>query len=465
MLLHVSRRSFGLGVVVGMCLMAFTASRSGHGADHDTVALRAVELRCEYRVNPLGIDVENPRLNWRLESDVQGQGQAAYQILVASTLEDLEQGEADLWDTGRVEAKQTIHIEYAGTPLKSGQRCCWKVRSWPTKGHLPSTWSEPAWWEMSLCGPKEWQAQWINDGRPNPQDDDCFKEDPAPLFRKEFTLKKPVRRARLYITGLGYYDARLNGESVGDALLDPGWTDYAKRVYYSTFDVTDMFSDEPDQCLAVGVGNGWYNPLPLRMWGRRVIGNTLTTGRPRVIAQLDIEYEDGSTATIATDKTWKVAQGPMLRNSIYLGEVYDARREIEGWSMPGFDDADWSEAALAEEPVGPLQAQPLEPIRATATLKPVRVTEPTTGVFIYDMGQNFGGRMRLRLDVPAGTHLDLRYGELLNEDGTLNPRTSACGQIKGEPKFDEIGTRLGVWDPVYPSSAWQGDRYIAKGSR
>jgi len=434
-------------------------------ADGATRVLSVVDLQCEYRENPLAIDTRKPRLSWRLESSVRGQDQVAYRILVASSAEKLRRNEGDLWDTGRVNSGETLHIEYDGKPLRSGERCFWKVRAWPTRGaDGPSPWSRPAWWEMALLDADDWKAEWINDGRANPKSDaDFFKPDPAPLFRKEFSLEKPIRRARLHVTGLGYYMARINGRRVGDHHLDPGWTDYSKRVYYSTHDVTPLLSGQDRHCLALSVGNGWYNPLPLRMWGRRNIREPLPTGRPRVIAQLEVEFDDGTRATIGTDPSWRVAPGPILRNSIYLGEVYDARRELVGWDRPGFDASQWARAAPAEEPLGPLQAQPLEPIRATRTIHPIRITEAEPGVFIYDMGQNCAGRIRMTLDVPAGTTVDLRYGELLHADGSLNPRTSACGQIKGKAKFDASGRELGVWDSVYPSSAWQGDRYIAKG--
>ena len=456
-------------VIVALCLLSFTVVGMAFESDGEPCVMQAVDLRCEYQTSPLGIDAEQPRLSWRLESDTRAQSQAAYQILVASSLEQLEAGQGDLWDTGRVDSNETLHIEYDGAVLKSGQRCFWKVRSWPTKGEASDAeWSDAAWFETALIGPEEWEAVWINDGRQNPEsDEDLFKEDPAPLFRKEFTLAKPVQSARLYITGLGYYDAQLNAQSVGDHELDPGWTDYADRVYYSTYDVTDQLAADPENddshCLAVTVGNGWYNPLPLRMWGHRDIRKTLAVGRPRFIAQLEIEFVDGTHQTITSGPTWKTTPGPMLRNSVYLGEVYDARLEIPDWNRSDFNDSDWLDASLAEEPIGALEAQPLEPIRVTAELEPVSITEPKPGTFIYDMGQNFGGRIALTLDVPEGTTVDLRYGELINEDGTLNPKTSAAGQIKGQPKYDESGRELGVWDPVYPSSAWQGDRYIAKG--
>jgi len=417
--------------------------------------LCVIDLRCEYRVNPLGIDVKRPRLSWKLQSQQRGQKQTAYQIRVA----DADRN--SLWDTGKVDSNRSIHIEYAGRPLASRLRCYWKVRVWDKDGK-PSPWSAAAWWETSLLEPDDWRARWINDGKTNPtRDEDLYKEDPAPLFRKTFTLPKAARKARLYVTGLGYYEARLNGQAVGDHALDPAWTAYSKRVFYSTYDVTELLRDGANS-LAVTLGNGWYNPLPLRMWGHLNLRQHLTIGWPRFIAQLEIELADGSRTAIVSDESWKVTEGPVRRNNIYLGEVYDARREISAWDQPGYDDASWTHAAAATEPIGKLQAQPLPPIRVTATLKPVKITEPKEGTFIFDMGQNFAGWVRLALNVPRGTQITLRYGELLHKDGTLNPMTSVCGQIKGTRKSAE-GAPTPVGGLGAPKIAWQADTYIARG--
>ncbi len=425
------------------------------GADEISV----LEPRCEYRINPLGIDTPQPRLSWKLASKVRAQRQAAFQILVASSSERLSETKADLWNTGKIPSGRSIQVAYQGKRLVSGQRCFWKVRVWPAGEKAgPSAWSEPAWWEMGLLSDLDWKGTWIGDGRPVPEkEEDFYKEDPAPLFRKEFGISREVSRARLYITGLGYYEASLNGERIGDVLLDPGWTNYAKRILYSTYDVTEALKRGPN-CLGVTLGNGWYNPLPLRMWGRRNIRTALPIGRPAFIAQLDIVYADGRSESIVSDGTWKHHAGPMLRNSIYLGEVYDARKELPGWNRPGYDAADWKSAAEAPNPGGRLQAQFQPPIRQTAVLKPVTMTRPKPGVFIYDLGQNFSGLVRFRIEAAAGTKIRLRFGELLYEDGTLNPMTSVCGQIKGKRKD---GTPKG--GPGAPEIAWQANTYIAKG--
>lgn len=424
-------------------------------------ALSIAALRCEYQENPLGVGTAMPRLSWVMESQGRGQRQSAYRILVATSLKGLQMDSGNLWDSGKIYSDHSVQVSYQGKPLQSGQRCYWKARVWDKDG-LPSQWSEPAWWEMALLTQNDWRGQWISDGRENPdKEEDFYKDDPAPLFRKVFSLDKKVRCARLYITGLGYYSASLNGRPVGDHQLDPAWTMYAKRVFYSIYDVTSQLV-EGGNCLGVTLGNGWYNPLPLRMWGRRNLREQLTIGRPRFIAQLNVEFEDGSCTSVVTDSSWKVTPGPIMRNSIYLGERYDARREIQGWDQPGIDDSTWAQAAVAQAPAGSLQAQPLPPIRITAILKPVRISEPNEGIFIFDMGQNFTGWVRLALNVPRDTTITLRYGELLYENGTLNPMTSVCGQIKGKRKTEE-GQAVSVGGPGAPEIAWQTDTYVAKG--
>ena len=439
---------FLLGQMASLCSAAPNPAQPAAG-------FCATDLRCEYRLNPLGIDVSRPRLSWKLACDQRGQKQTAYQIRVTDADRNT------LWDTGKIESDRSIHVEYAGRPLSSRLRCTWQVRVWDKDGE-PSPWSAAAWWEMGLLEPGDWQAKWINDGKTNPtRDENLYKEDPAPLFRKTFELPKDARKARLYITGLGYYEARLNGQPVGDHALDPAWTAYAKRVFYSTYDVTALLRDGANS-LAVTLGNGWYNPLPLRMWGHLNLRRHLTIGRPRFIARLEIEMTDGGRVTIVSDESWKVTEGPVQRNNIYLGEVYDARKEIPDWDRPGCDDSGWARAGTASESLGRLQAQPLPPIRVTATLEPVKITEPQPGTFIFDMGQNFAGWVRLALNVPRGTQIVLRYGELLHKDGTLNPMTSVCGQIKGTRKNAE-GAPTPVGGPGAPKIAWQSDTYIAKG--
>ncbi len=443
------RRTSSLVVTLSLTLSASVFLCRGAG-------LKVDGLKCEYRLNPLGLDTPQPRLSWVLESPERGQRQTAYQVLAATTPELLSKGKADLWDSGKVPSAKSVHVVYAGQPLRAGQRVHWKVRAWDREGQA-SAYSAAAGWEMGLPAPADWRAAWITRQRAEPlSEPKMFEDDPAPLFRKEFRLDKKIRRARVYVSGLGYYELSLNGQRVGDHVLDPGWTTYSKRVLYSTYDVTDQLK-RGQNALGVMLGNGWFNPLPLRFWGRINLREHLTIGEPRLILQLVAEFTDGTSQTVVTDESWKVSNGPLLRNNLYLGEVYDARKEQPGWDKAGFDDSTWQQAVRAPEPLGPLRAQDAPPIRVTRILKPVKLTEPKPGVHVFDLGQNFAGWVRLRAQGPAGTRVRLRYGELLYPDGTLNGMTSVCGQIKqGGPGYRYDGQGA-------PKTAWQMDEYVLKG--
>lgn len=418
-------------------------------------SLNVTDLRCEYRVNPLGIDVTKPRLSWHLTSSVRGQRQTAYEIRAGSSAAALGRGETDVWDSGKVSSGDSIQIAYEGPPLWSGQRVFWQARAWDQDGRA-SPWSRVGWWEMAMLSPADWRASWVTRSSKPLKEQEMFDDHPAPMFRKEFSLDRKLKRARLYVSGLGYYEARLNGRRIGDQLLAPGWTSYAHRVLYDTYDVTDQLV-RGRNALGIMLGNGWFNPLPLRMWNHYNLRDYLTIGQPQFILQLQIEFSDGTAQTVSSDATWNVADGPILRNSVYLGEVYDARREIRDWDQAGLDDSRWEPAIQAEQPLGRLRAEFAPPIRVTRTFTAVKVTEPKPGVQIFDLGQNFSGWVRLRVKGPAGSQARLRYGELLYPDGTLNGMTSVCGQIKnGGPgyRYDGLGA---------PKTAWQQDTYILKG--
>jgi len=400
----------------------------------------------------MGIDIPMPRLGWILESEERAQSQTAYRILASSRKERLKEGSADWWDSGKIASSESIHVTYTGRPLTSGTRVYWTVRVWDKNGK-PSDYAEPAWWEMGLLGANDWQGEWIRREEPAiTRDEDYYRERPAPLLRKEFRIDKPVKRARVYLSGLGYYELRLNGEKVGDRVLDPAWTTYSKRVLYSVYDVTDSLR-QGKNTVGMMLGSGWYDPLPLRLFGRIDLRKALTVGQSRVIMQLNVEYKDGTTASIVTDPSWKTCGGPIVKNNVYLGEVYDARREKPEWDRPDYDESGWDNAVIAKEPLGDLRVQTAPPIRITRTVKPMKITEPKPGVFIVDMGQNFAGAVTMRVKGGKGTRVDLCYGELLYPDGTLNGMTAVCCQIKAK----------GRGGPGAPDIAFQNDTYILKG--
>jgi alpha-L-rhamnosidase len=368
------------------------------------------DLRCEYLVNPLGIDSVHPRLSWILESGERGEKQTAYQILVAGSLQALKKDQGDLWDSGEVSSDQTTFVAYAGLPLTAREACFWKVRSWDKDGKV-SAWSDVASWEMGMLDAGDWQAKWI--GRTTNID-----EQPAPLFRHEIVLDGSIKKVRAYICGLGYYELHVNGEKVGDHLLDPGYTRYDRRDLYVAYDVTPFFKRGAN---AVGVilGNGWFNVQTKAVWD---FHKAPWREAPRLLLSLVIEYTDGRTVTLGSDDTWKTATGPIIFDSIYGGENYDARLEIPGWDKPGFDDKAWSPAAVVSAPEGKLAAEMMPPIKADGVIKPVKVTEPKPGVFLFDMGQAFAGVTELKVHGAAGRKITVRHGERLFADGSLDTR-------------------------------------------
>jgi alpha-L-rhamnosidase len=560
-----------------------------------------VYLRCEYRVDPLGIGVSQPRLFWEMQDDRRGARQTAYQILVASSPETLAADKGDLWDSGRVESNRTTQLVYAGKPLGSRMRCHWKVRLWDHQRE-PSRWSTPALWSMGLLTPADFppgtkwigyepsgdaepckitlddcQWVWFPEGNPRvaappgrrffrgkaviPTDkkiktahfafladdsadlilngryiatangaarakcidvadfiepgENCFaicaenagaSPNPAalagklvvrfndgtrlvhridrtwktsdrdfkgtdfkewlqfdtrgwrhwlqpsyddskwaaakelgpvtekppvfwnpprgcPLLRKEFKIDQPVRRATLYASALGLYRMHFNGRTVGKDFLSPGWTDYHQRLYYSTYDVTELVKQGTNAIGGI-LGPGWYAGPVSTIDAGAVYGPY-----PRLLAQLEIELADGTRKTIGTDASWKATAGPFVQGENYAGEIYDATREIAGWDHPGLDDSKWRPVKTGDNNPNILSAFPGATVQETGLLKPVKMTEPQPGRYVFDMGQNFTGVVRLKVKGPRGTRVEIRHAERLNADGTIhtaNLRMARC---------------------------------------
>lgn len=417
-------------------------------------SLQLKGLTCEYVENPLGVDALNPVLGWQLESQARNQLQSAYEIQVALKEDDLRNGKGLVWKSGKINSRQNVNIVYSGRKLKPFTRYYWRVHAYDREGEV-SAWSEPAFWETSMLSPADWKAVWISDGSKAPEkEEDFYKDDPSPLFRKTFRPAKTVQEARLYIAGIGYYEASLNGKRIGNNVLDPGWTNYGKQILYSTYDVTSLIGSG-ENAIGVMLGNGYYNPLPMRIF--KPLREYLTIGRPCLKAQLHIRYTDGSVEAICTDESWKTTTGPVMRNNVYLGEQYDARNEIDGWDTCPFDDSRWKQAVpIANVPAGQLTAQMQPPIREIEVIKPVRMTETRPGEFVFDMGQNFAGVARIKVRGAKGSTVRIRYGEDIYSDGSLNVMTSVAGQQKR------------VWDADWetagqPQTAWQEDVYTLKG--
>jgi alpha-L-rhamnosidase len=592
--------------------------------------LNVTDLRCEYRVNPLGIDVLQPRLSWISQSSQRGEMQSAYQILVAGSEELLDLDKGNLWDSGKVDSDQSNQVIYTGKPLMSRMQCYWKVRVWDKSGKV-SAWSKPAFWTMGLLSTTDWQAQligydaihrkdsgteetkaiglddckwvWFGQGDPRKSDqvgrrffrrkieisrdkkikrarfrlaanndvilfinglevhripglklsatvdisdklkagsntlaiestnendaanhavlagklliefetgqesvsiDDSWKASdvrqknwqkprfndsswhnaeeiakvgdkpwgklsadelvlpPPPYLRKVFPVKRPVKRATVYVSALGLYELHINGKRVGEDYFTPGWTDYPTRVYYQTYEVTDMIN-KGDNAVGAILADGWYAGYVGFGEKRDNYGS-----QPRLLMQLEIEYADGGSDVISTDNSWKAAYGPIDEADFQMGETYDALKEMPCWDTPNFDDSAWNAVAVTEKIGSKVQAYPGVPVKKIMEIRPKKCTEPRSGMYVFDMGQNFAGWARLKVKGKTGTKIVLRFAEMLNPDGTIyteNLRGARCtdtyilngkGREVWEPRFTYHGFRY-VEVTGYPEKPGLGD--------
>jgi alpha-L-rhamnosidase len=414
-----------------------------------------VNLRCEFLVDPRGIDEPRPRWSWERRADRRGERQTAYQILVASGSDDLAGGAADLWDSGRVESDRSAHVEYEGRALTSGQRCWWAVRVWDRDGQ-PSSWSEPARWEMGLLVPADWHGDWIGLSVETVSDSSIppgADLPPAPFLLRTFALDRPVRRARLYATARGLYELHLNGQRVGDQVLSPGWTDYRTRIQYQTYDVADLLRTGENTLGAI-LGTGWYaghlgwpsaGPRQTRRYGER----------PELLVELRVEHADGSTTIVSSDGDWRGTTGPILLSDLLMGETYDARIAFPLAEVAGADDRPWRPVETTTKDPTLLVADRAEPVRVVQELTPVAVTRRDDGAWIVDFGQIMTGWIRLRVTGQAGDRVRLRFGEMLNPDGSLYTEN-----LRSARQTDTYVLRGGaeeVWEPRF---TFHGFRYV-----
>jgi alpha-L-rhamnosidase len=373
-------------------------------------------LRCEYLENPMGVDVEHPRFSWQLKHSERGQAQTAFQLIVSSTpLFDT----ADMWDSGKVLSDQSTHLIYEGRPLESNRSYYWKVRYWD-KEDVPSPYSATAGFDTGLFRPEDWQGEWIAGKN---------------QMRKEFFIDGKVKRGRAFICGLGYYELRLNGRKIGSNVLDPGFTTYEKRVLYSTYDITSNLH-EGGNAVGVLLGKGWSAARLLML-------------------QMVIELEGGERMSLSSDSSWKMTDGPIIQDSIYNGETYDARLEMPGWDAPGFDDSSWEGVETGMVPKGTLSAQMVQPIQVMDTIVPLKMTNPGAGVYVYDMGQNFSGWVRLKVSGPRGAEIRLRHAELLYEIGMVNRENLRSARA------EDVYILKGEGEETYePRFTYHGFRYV-----
>lgn len=436
-------------------LLLLTAPKLQAQIPISSTAIEATRLRCEYMTNPLGIDNLHPALSWEPVSLQRNKRQTAYQIIVASDTLKLNNFIGDIWSTRKIKSNETKQIIYAGKALQSGKVYYWKVRLWDESGR-PGDWSETHYWATGLLDGKDWAGNWIGaEPIDSITDQDRYIVPPSPLLRKTFTVAKKVKRATLYATALGAYEVYLNGEKTGDNILAPEWTDYAKRVQYQAYDVTALMAPG-NNVLGAVLADGWYAGS---LWSHFYRGRY--GFNRRLLAQLQIEYSDGSTAIIPTDASWKILkEGPIREASIFDGEVFDERLNPRGWMKPGFDDSRWEDVYVEKSVLVNLNAQPNPPIKVVKELHPISVfqlrkSRYETTTYIFDMGQNMAGRVSLKLPYNPGRKIIIRYAEMLNDDSTLY--TANLRNAKPQDVFIPGKEHHITYEPAF---TYHGFRYV-----
>ncbi|SFE16877.1 alpha-L-rhamnosidase [Chitinophaga sp. CF118] len=405
-------------------------------------------LRCEMLTDPEGMDVLTPRLSWEINGSEKNIKQTAYQLLVASSIEKLEKGEGDVWNSGKVLSDQSIHVVYAGKQLQSQADCYWKVKVWTTRGE--SDWSKYAHWSMGLFN---WKAKWIGLDSAFAWDSaqSKFSRLSARYARKSFEVKSPVKKAKVYIAGPGHYELYINGARTGTDVLTQAPTDYTKSIKYNTYDVTNALK-KGNNTLGAVLGNGRYFTMRQAYKPKKI----RTFGYPKLLLQLEIEYENGIHQTIISDDSWKMtADGPIRTNNEYDGEEYDATKEMPGWNNTAFNDSHWMKASLVQSPGGRLEAQMNEPIRVMERIKPVTIREITPGVYIMDMGQNMVGWLQLKVKGSKGQQVSIRFAETVKKDGTLY-----MDNLRDAKVTDKYTLKGGAEETWAPSFVYHGFRYV-----
>ncbi len=395
-----------------------------------------VKLLTENLTNPIGLDVSQPRFSWQLESSQRNVTQSAFEIKLTS-------GKTTLWNSGKVQSDQSVHVPYTGRALQSGKKYFWQVRVWDHNGKA-SSWSQQASFQTAFFQVSDWKAKWIEPG---------YIEDtimrPSPLMRKQFTLSKKVANATAYITAHGMYEAKINGQRVGDAYLTPGWTAYKKRLQYQVYDVTPLLNTGKN---AIGVmpGSGWYRGIIGYQNNINFYGKDIA-----LVCQVDITYTDGTTESIITDETWKSSTGEVIYSEIYNGEIIDARLEKSGWTTPGYNDAGWSGVKVSDYSMNGLVATRNEMVKKHETFTPVKIFKTPSGEQVIDFGQNLVGIVNMKVKGIAGDKVVLSHAEVLDKAG--NFYTENLRAAKAQDTYILKGGDVEVFEPRF---TWHGFRYL-----
>lgn len=423
-------------IIVSLSLLSVSALRA---------EIQPYNLICEYKVNPLGIDVLNPRLSWILSSDPADRNviQTAYQVQVCLNQPTFTSSNL-VWESGKIISDQSTQIVYNGLPVVSSKRYYWRIKYWDNKGR-ESKWSQPSFWEMGLLKSTDWKAKWIEADVPL----NTESPNPCPYLRKEINIHKKLKSARLYITSLGLYEVYLNGNIISKDVLTPGWTDYEKRIQYQTYDITNLINQGANS-FGVILGDGWFKGNISRK-----TDSVKNNEKLALLFQVYIEFVDGESEYIISDKSWKASVGPIKMSDIYNGEIYDARDFQPGWNNPGYDDSHWLGVTIRDYGYSKLVATSGVPVTRIKEIKPIKIFNTPGGDMVIDMGQNMVGWIRLTASLNRGDKIVLTHAEVLNKDG--NFYTENLRDAKQKIEYIAGDDLLDVYEPHF---TFQGFRYV-----
>lgn len=429
-----------------------------------------VNLSCNQKSSPLGIDTSHPEFRWNINSDEEGFEQSAFEVGVFSSVNKAKLGKADIWSSGKISDRSMV-VSYGGRPLISGKRYHWRVRIWSRAGKV-SEWSELVSFSTGVLTAQEWdKSSWIAyqelsdqmkvvpgvHGKGESLGEKAVERAVVPYFRKAFDIKKPIAEAYVFASGLGHYELQLNGKKVGNDFLAPGWTNYSKTNLYNTYDVTTALQQGKNALGAiVGPGFMYINREGYRKMAR-------AEAYPMLRLKLLVRYQDGSITELVTDNSWKTNPSPIVYSSIYGGEHYDARGEQPGWDEAGFNDANWKKVVLPTALAGKMKAESSYPLKVMQTFEQKNIRKITDSSYLYDFGQNASGIIRLKIKGKKGDRVRIIPAEILDDQGMPDQRASGSPYyfdytLKGaaeeiwEPRFSYYGFRYAMIEGAVPQN-------------
>lgn len=425
-------------------------------------SLKAVRLSVSLESDRSDPVREVPFFSWQITSEKRNLQQAAWRVQLSPGNSGFGNPGNLVWDSGKILSGESVLVPGHGAALLPANSYTWRVKVWSLEGE-ESGWSEPAFFSTGLWSPDDWQkAAWIGyeqlaenkklvpgvHGKGDNLGDVAVDRPVVPLFRKEFEIAKPVREAKLYISGLGHYEASVNGSKAGEGFLAPGWTNYDKTIFYNILDVTGMLKSGKN-ALGVIVGNGFYNINRERY--RKLV---IAWGNPKMICQLRIRYSDGSEEVVVSGPDWKAAASPIYYTSIFGGEDYDASMEQHGWDQPQFDDSSWKPALTVRPPSGMLTREYDHPLKVKESFQAVTVKKLADGGYLYDFGQNASGIVELKVKGVKGQEIKLTPSELITAEGQPNQSAS------GSPYHFTYILKGGGTETWRPRFTYYGFRYV-----